>query len=256
MINATVEIDQPQPDGKRVVGAGFLINDPRPDGTPRIVLVTAGHVFEKMPGAAARIGYRFQGEDGVWRYSAQPLTIRDGASRLWTRNPGQDIAAITVQAPPEFARAAIPIAWLGDEATLKSSGVGPGDEMFVLGYPEGFAANTSGFPILRVGRVASYPITPTREFQNILIDFHVFEGNSGGPVFFTPDPRRASPGASGVVVAGILTNRTMVGEESLDLGIVIQAEYIRQTLKLLDQVPAAAPSAESAGQATSAKTRP
>src|SRR5262245_40398697 len=61
MINATVEIDQPQADGKRIVGTGFLISDPKPDGTPRTVLITAGHVFNNMSGQSARIGYRFQG---------------------------------------------------------------------------------------------------------------------------------------------------------------------------------------------------
>lgn len=258
MINATVEIDQPQPDGKRIVGTGFLINDPRPDGTARTVLVTAGHVLDNMPGASARIGYRFQGPDGAWRYDAQPLAIRDGASRLWVRNPGQDIAVMAISAPAQFARAAIPLSWLGDEGAFTQAGVGPGDEMFVLGFPEGLAANTDGFPILRAGRVASYPLTPIRQFPSFLLDFRVFSGNSGGPVFVTPGLARRpdAPKAAAPFVAGILTQQTEVGAERLELGIVIQASYIRQTLALLDQPAQGSVAASAAATPASAATRP
>lgn len=257
MINATVEIDQPQPDGKRIVGTGFLVNDPRPDGTARIVLVTAGHVFDNMPGPQARIGYRFQGADGTWRYDAEPLAIRDGASRLWMRNPGQDIAVMAITAPASFAKAAIPLSWLGDEGAFTQAGVGPGDEMFVLGFPEGLAANTDGFPILRAGRVASYPLTPIRQFPTFLLDFRVFSGNSGGPVFVTPGAERrpGAPKDASPFVAGILTYQTEVGTERLELGIVIQATYIRQTLALLDQ-PAASVAAAAAAAPASAATSP
>lgn len=258
MINATVEIDQPQSDGKRIVGTGFLIDDPKPDGTPRTVLITAGHVLDNMPGPQARVGYRYQGADGGWRYSAEPLAIREGPSRLWVRNPDQDIAALEIKAPPQFAKAAIPIAWLADEAAFSQAGVGPGDEMFVLGFPEGLAANTQGFPILRAGRVASYPLTPIKQFPSFLLDFRVFSGNSGGPVFVTPGlERRPGAPAAKPFVAGILTQQTEVGSERLELGIVIQASYIRQTLALLDPAPpGATASADAAGKPASAKTGP
>jgi hypothetical protein len=257
VINATVQIDQPQADGRRIVGAGFLVSDPAPDGSPRTVLITAGHVLDNMPGPDVTIGYRFQAQDGGWSFSPRTLSIRQGASRLWIKSPEQDIAAIAIDAPPQFARAAIPLAWLADEEALKQAELGPGDEMYVLGFPEGFSANTKGFPIVRVGRVASYPITPTREFQNFLLDFHVYRGNSGGPVFFTPDLRRLSGKSptSTPVVAGIMTTQTVVGEESLDLGIVIQAPYIRETLKLLDR-PAAAVAASASSQPASASAQP
>jgi len=41
LISATVQLEQPLGDGTRTVGTGFLISDPAPDGTPRVVLVTA-----------------------------------------------------------------------------------------------------------------------------------------------------------------------------------------------------------------------
>ena len=57
--------------------------------------------------------------------------------------------------------------------------------MMALGFPRGLAANAAGFPILRSGRVASYPIAPAKIFPTFLLDFSVFPGNSGGPVFMT-----------------------------------------------------------------------
>ena len=169
------------------------------------------------------------------------------------KNPTRDIAAMEIKAPPQFARAAIPLAWLADEQELKDAQVGPGDEMMVLGYPEGLAANRQGFPILRTGRVASYPITPLSEFPSFLLDFRVFSGNSGGPVFVTQDMHRR-PDAEALrdgFVAGVLTQQTSVGDERLELGIVTPAAFVRQAIALLDQAPSIS---DSAPQAASAAT--
>jgi hypothetical protein len=240
MINATVEIDQPQADGVRIVGTGFLIADPAPDGAPRVVLVTAEHVFDAMPGPEARIGWRISLPDGSWRFAPWPLKIRDGKTHLWTRHSSRDVAAISIEAPPEFARAAIPLAWLGDDMAFDRYRVGPGDEMMVLGYPEGLAANTAGFPIVRSGRVASYPLSPIAAFPTFLLDFRVFKGNSGGPVFMTEDIRRR-PGAEGApparFVAGMLASQAMAGSERMEVGVITPAVYIRETLALIDQAP-------------------
>ncbi len=40
------------------------------------------------------------------------------------------------------------------------------------------------FPILRSGFLASYPILPARQNPVIYIDGPIFEGNSGGPIFY------------------------------------------------------------------------
>ena len=182
LMAATVEVEQALPSGLHMIGTGFLVSDPAPDGRPRTILITAGHVLDKMPGAQAHIGYRTEGKDGAWRYDPQPLVIRAQGAPLWTRNPDRDVAAIEVTAPPEFARAAIPLAWLADGAAFSRSGLGPGDEMLVLGYPQGLSANSAGFPILRSGRIAS-PVDAATVSPTFLLDFHVFPGNSGGPVF-------------------------------------------------------------------------
>ncbi len=237
MIGATVQIDQPLDNGITETATAFLVQAPGPDGAPRTVLVTAGHVFDDMPGPVVRIGYRFAGTDGSWRFSRQPLTVRDQGKPLWRRNPGQDVAVMVIQAPPEIAAAAIPLSWMAQESDLKAAALAPGDQMFDLGFPGGYASNPQGFPILRVGWLASYPLTPVATYQSFLVDFRVFSGNSGGPVFVTADARRHPGAGDGTAqfVAGILTGQASTAGARLDLGVVVQAPYIRQTIELLDK---------------------
>jgi hypothetical protein len=242
LIKATVQIEQPLGDGSRSVGTGFLISAPTADGKPRTILITAGHVFEKMPFAEAKIGYRVQAQDGVWRYDPQSLKIRNSATNVaWTKHPTRDVAAMVVTAPPEFARAAIPLSWLADDATFAADDIGPGDEMMALGFPRGLAANSAGFPILRSGRIASYPMAPSAQSPTFLLDFSVFPGNSGGPVFMSQAARRragADPDTNGgkdvQFIAGILTQQVELSGERLEIGIVTYARYIREAIALLD----------------------
>lgn len=247
LINATVQIEQPTADGaSRTVGTGFLIQAPRPDGAPRVVLATAAHVLDRMESPEARVGWRVAAEGGAWRFAPRPLRIRDDTLPLWTRHPTRDIAVMEISAPPEFARAAVPLAWLADADTFEEQGVGPGDEMMALGYPRGLSANRAGFPILRSGRVASYPLSPAEAFPTFLIDFRVFPGNSGGPVFMTEAVRDGSPdGVERPFIAGVLTQHVELNSERLEIGVVTHALYIREAIALLDQ--AAAPPGMGAG---------
>jgi len=239
LIHATVQLEQPLGDGTRTVGTGFLISTPAPDGTTRTVLVTANHVLQKMPGQTARIGYRVSNADGSWSYSPQQVKIRDGdGHELWTHHPNRDVAAITIKAPPEFAKAALPEKYLAGDDTFDSYQVNAGDEMMALGFPRGLSANAAGFPILRSGRVASYPLGPAKVFPTFLLDFSVFPGNSGGPVFIS----RASKtqGVTQVAneddpgfIAGLLTQQVELNSERLEIGIVTHAKFVRETLALL-----------------------
>ena len=238
LIHATVQLEQPLGDGTRTVGTGFLISETAPDGTPRTVLVTANHVLAKMPGAEARIGYRISNSDGSWSYSPQSVRIRaaDG-QQLWTQHPSRDVAAISITAPEPFAKAAIPLNWLAEDQTFQSNQIGAGDEMMALGFPRGLAANQAGFPILRSGRVASFPVAPAKAFPTFLLDFTVFPGNSGGPVFMSQAARRrvgSSDPQEVQFIAGLLTQQVELNNERLEIGIVTHAKFIRETIALMD----------------------
>lgn len=239
LVHATVQLEQPLGDGTRTVGTGFLISDPTPDGKPRTVLVTANHVLAGMPGQVARIGYRVENPDGSWSYAPEALRIRDKAGHeLWTHHPSRDVAAMVVTAPPEFAKAAIPENYLASDDTFTRNDVEAGDEMMALGFPQGLSANQAGFPILRSGRVASYPVAPAKIFPTFLLDFAVFPGNSGGPVFMTDQDHRvdlkAAKPEQPEFIAGLLTQQVELNHERLEIGIVTHAKFIRETLARLD----------------------
>jgi S1-C subfamily serine protease len=234
LMSATVQLEQPLPDGSMTVATGFLVNDPTPDGRPRIVLVTANHVFAGMPGDQAQIGYRVKGADGAWTFAPASLPIRAHGKPLWRKNPNRDVAVIAITAPAEFAKAAIPLAWIAGDDSLSQSALAPGEEMMTLGYPQGLSANPAGFPILRTGRVASYPVGPSSISPTFLLDFPAFPGNSGGPVWLegANEPN---------LVAGILTQQVEKGGEPLGIGVVVQAQFIRDTISQLDAPAGAAP---------------
>jgi V8-like Glu-specific endopeptidase len=238
LIHATVQLEQPLGDGTRTVGTGFLINSPGADGAPRTILVTANHVLAKMPGKDARIGYRIANSDGSWSYAPQTVRIRDEAGHAkWTNHPSRDVAAISITAPPEFAKAAIPLNWLAEDETFQANQVGAGDEMMALGFPRGLAANQAGFPILRSGRVASFPVAPAKAFPTFLLDFAVFPGNSGGPVFMAQAGRQRVGGVEAKdvqFIAGLLTQQVELNSERLEIGIVTHAKFIRETIARLD----------------------
>ena len=237
LIHATVQLEQPLGDGTRTVGTGFLVDAPTPDGRPRTVLVTASHVLDRMPAAEMRVGYRAKVDGGSWSYQPQRLPIRSGGgSELWTRNPTRDIAVMEVKVPREFADAAIPLSWLAAGDAFDRVRVGPGDEMMALGFPRGLSSNGAGFPILRAGKIASYPLTPTRDFPTFLLDFAVFPGNSGGPVFIA---RMDETGKPALLVAGMLTQQVELTGERLEIGIVTNASFVRETIAMLDKAPSA-----------------
>ncbi|WP_339872050.1 serine protease [uncultured Brevundimonas sp.] len=237
LIDATVQLDQPDGNGRRTVGTGFLVDAPRPDGTPRTVLVTAAHVLERMPDSEARIGWRIALPDGAWRFTPEPLRIREAdRTPVWTRHPERDIAVMEIVAPEAFARAAIPLGWLAEATEFDRWQVGPGDELLSLGFPRGLSANRAGFPILRVGRIASWPLTPIAAFPTFLLDFPVHAGNSGGPVFWTPGARRlpGTPVPDHPFIAGVLVQAVEVDGEGLGIGVVAHARYVREAIARMD----------------------
>ncbi|HLK25476.1 MAG TPA: serine protease [Caulobacteraceae bacterium] len=249
LMQATVQVEQQLPNGTHIIGTGFLIDDPTPDGHARTVLVTANHVFDRMSGPEAHVGYRVEGSDGSWRFDPKPIVIRSGKAPLWSHLASRDVAAIVVKAPPAFAKAAIPLAWLASGDTFEKYDIRPGDEMMVLGYPQGLSADSAGFPILRSGRVASRVVAPSASAPTFLLDFRVFPGNSGGPVYIS-DANRRVPGEpqpkDAEFVTGMLTQQVELNNERLEIGIVTDAAFIRDTIALLDQPTSPPPQAPPA----------
>ncbi|MBB5746361.1 trypsin-like serine peptidase [Brevundimonas variabilis] len=232
VIEATVMIEQQVGGNRKAIGTGFLVTDTAPDGHVRVVLVTAKHVFEEMPRASLEVGFRAE-INQEWAYTPADVNIRNSEGRpLWTSHPERDVAVIELRVPAELAAKAIPLAYLADDDSFAQDAVAPGEEFMALGYPRGLSSNAAGFPILRMGRLASYPIGASAVSPTFLLDFSVFPGNSGGPVLRAPDSRdgRARHG----LIAGLLTQQVEVDRERMDIGIVTHARFVRETLGVLD----------------------
>jgi hypothetical protein len=232
---------------KDSTAAGFLIARPdRSDpGKQDVILVTAGHVFERMSGDQCRVVLREPRPDGTWQRKELPLEVRDEGRPLWFRHPEADVAALPVELPPTVAAAALPLGCVAGESAIESGKLKSGDEVWIPCYPAQLESNGAGFAVLRRGAVASFPLAPVRAYKTFLVDYSTFGGDSGAPVMVrqtaVPDgPRGAEdrPLIVGLVVGQHRqTDKVKLPYEErtthhpLGLAIVVQAEFIRQTIE-------------------------
>jgi hypothetical protein len=237
LMRATFKLDQRQEDGGSTAGTGWLVRLPGAGyggGKDRVALVTAAHVFDRMKGAEATIHWRRQDDSECWQYEPKPLTIRDAnLAPKWHKHPNRDIAVMLITPPDQPRAHAIDFDLLADERLFQEYDVRPGDEILALGYPRGLSANGLGFPILRSGRVASYPLWPTKDFPTFYMDFAVFAGNSGGPVYMADRSRKAAGSKDfheAQFVVGMLIQQVTLTDERLEIGIVMHATFVREAL--------------------------
>lgn len=243
MMEATCKIE-----GQGSVGTGFIMGKPMEEDESKLyyTLVTADHVFSGIVGETCIITLRQKDDLTGWKKIRVPLRIRNGNRKLWTKHPDVDVAAMFVRLPKNAVRKALSTEHLVDDEKLIKWEISPGMELLCLGYPFGAEANKLGFPILRSGRIASYPLTPSKEMKSFLFDFTVFGGNSGGPVyFFEMNPTYGGSTRLGQPIYGILgivvrerniTQKMQMIYESkelripLQLGEVLHASFIKELI--------------------------
>jgi S1-C subfamily serine protease len=250
-------------------GTVFIMSIPdtnRPD-ISQIVLVTAAHVLEDISVEKANVYLRQKLANGTFKKVTHELTIRKGNKPLWTRHPVADIAVMKVSLPKFVSDQAeeIPLLStdvLADDAMMERYEIHIGDQLLCLGYPLRAEANPAGFSILRSGRIASFPLTPAKDTKSLLFDIEIFEGNSGGPVYFV-DRGRVYGGAIHLdetiqFIAGVITEEVYrvqrstkqieasrerdlyevdVRRDKLNLAVVVPAHFVKETLDLLAKSP-------------------
>lgn len=238
LIEATILLEQTALDGRKIFGTGWLV-DMSSTGLRKTALVTAFHVYDQMSATEVKLNWRRKDENGNWHLEPQQQKIRGkNGEPLWHKHQEFDIAVMFINVPNGARKSSIPFSWLADEDALNAYEVGPADELLALGYPQGISANKIGFPILRSGKVASYPITPISKFPTFLMDFAVFAGNSGGPVYMSERLRKrigANDTHEAHFVMGLLAQQVETSVMRLEIGIVIHAKYIRDALLQLAQ---------------------
>jgi hypothetical protein len=249
LMNATVKIANP-----KSTATAFLLTRPDPSQASKtqFILVTAAHVLEKMTGDEAELFFRHKESEGVYKKLPMKIAIRKAGKALWTRHPSFDIAVMYV-VPPEKAKIPrLPLDLLATDETLKKYKIHPGDTLKCLGYPHRLEGNEAGFPILRSGPIASFPLLPAKTTKTFLLNYNAFEGDSGGPVYCAQSNRFVDGKKKPVTVRLVLG--LVVGQHFIDvdtktvyetrkiryrmgLAIVVHAAFIRETIDRLPHRP-------------------
>lgn len=233
-----------------LVGSAFIVGQRMKLDSTRgyYILVTAKHVLDDMQGDSAILYVRFKQNDEYIKVPYK-FSIRNKGVNLYTSHTTEDVAAMYISFPPNADIEICLTDLFINDAGLKEINIHPGDEVFILGYPLDCESNDAGFPILRSGRIASYPIIPTKVYKTFLVDFQVFKGNSGGPVYFTQSNRLVGGtmkfGQMYNFFIGLVSGETVVKERSksmeedrvishkLSLATIVPASYILETINLL-----------------------
>lgn len=239
--------------GEGSLGTAFIIGRPKETNTTyaAYVMVTAAHVLENMRGNRATLFLRRKNEN----YQKFPniFEIRREDRPLWIRHPDEavDVAVMYIGLPRDTDLLLLPTSMLANDEVLEKFEIHPGDELMCLGYPFGAEANEAGFPILRSGKIASYPLIPTRQTKTFLYGFKTFRGNSGGPIYFVQSGLTyADAWRPGTIhfIAGLISEEYLITERveslyetreerhPLDLAKVVHANFIKEIIDMLPLV--------------------
>ncbi|TET46835.1 hypothetical protein E3J62_03130 [candidate division TA06 bacterium] len=215
-------------------------------GTTCHVLITAAHVLENVTGDSIELVLRKK-TDGTYERLPFAIPIREEGKDLWVRHPKVDISAMYVDLPDQADVGRVSTDRLANDDVFKKFEIHPGDEVMCLGYPGANEANPAGFPILRSGKIASYPLLPSEQNEYFLVHMEVLSGDSGGPAYLCQRQRfyagQTHQGPEALIVGVVGQHRVIGGEKlcdgktdktpSLLLAKVIHAQFVKETVELL-----------------------
>jgi len=232
-------------------GTGFVLDASAEGNQPRWVLVTAAHVFDQIKEDEATLVVRKPAENGSYAKHNHKFLIRRDGKSLWAKHASQDVAVIPLSLPVDVPLPRLSVECLATDALLKRYEVQPGDIVRCVGFPHAgqFEPNSAGWPLVRIGCLASFPLLPTTQTKTFLYDFNTFEGDSGAPVYLDDARRILSGQAEGErvrLILGVVHGQHFIDEKfktiyqsgqtrhRMGLSIVVHATAIRETLDLLE----------------------
>ena len=172
--------------------------------TTRLYLITAAHVLSSMKGETFLLVSRELQKDKSYNRKEIQIPVRKDGKPLWIKHSKHDLGVLRL--PDATKVESLPL-----EVLAKEPSFGPGDSVMVATFPERFEANGAGFPVVRNGIVASFPILPTETHPTFLIDATSFSGDSGAPA--------------------VLGGMTVSGSLPEIVGFVLGKHRITETLK-------------------------
>jgi hypothetical protein len=229
--------------GELSFGTAMIIGKPIDANRANYVLVTAAHVLNEIQGEVATITLRKLGDDGSFLPLKLQFRIRDGVVNRYFVHESQDVAAAYIVLPVNADVRLLSTSFLVTDDRIKKLELHPGDELYTLGFP--LYLDINSFAVLRSGILASFPLTPMEKVEAFYFNFRVFQGNSGGPVFFDFANRNYLSrgteigrewGIVGLVSSEVTSSAT--GEETpLDVSKIVPALFIGQLIDRLPSVP-------------------
>lgn len=247
----TVFVLQKPRVGEDLTKAGFKYD---------MVLITAAHVFEEMEGDFLTIFGRTRNKEGRWERKIGRFRIRENKKNFYVKHPKADVAAMWMEegfVPPQTPLfeipTPIPTSLLGDDEAFKRLRLNVGSTLSCLGFPLCQPGSEEGFPILRSGNIATYPLYPLKEKMSFGFDFEIYKGNSGGPVYYFAPGDKSAPGIitmrkpASRMIAGLVSaqripdsvegqgsdGKPIIAKTPLKLGIVISSPIILETIEQL-----------------------
>ena len=200
-VNSVVAIGNnvPNPDGQSrwvTEGSGFfygyLVQDD-PDPRKRsyeVYLITNRHVVENKTDVNVRLNPKEPSDPGQV-FPLPLLDARGNRTIFYHKDQNVDIAGARINWQLLLDRG-IDVAFMtsdsnsADVSKLRDIGVSAGDGIFVIGFPMNLAGPQRNYAIVRPGAIARVADLIESASSVLLIDSHVFPGNSGGPVILQP----------------------------------------------------------------------
>lgn len=232
-------------ENPKSTGTGFIIrrSNPKDEAGHQLLLVTAAHVFEKIDGNHATLVLRQQTDSGDWIAEPTTLQIRENGKPTWTKHSDQDVAVMSLSL--DLKSGSVSSTLLAGTADWKSAPPDPGTLIRSTGFPHAaqFKPSEAGFPLTRIGCIASYPLTPIEKHPTFLVDYNTFEGDSGGPVYCELSKNEQSQ----LKIVGLVHGQHFLDErykmayqsglirKRLGLAIIVNSQAIIETIDALDQ---------------------
>jgi V8-like Glu-specific endopeptidase len=237
MMRATVKISH-----EKSTATGFILAKGKED---RYLLVTAAHVLETTPGEETTVIFRRKTAEGEYEKEPTKLSIRKGDKPLWAKHPTEDVAALWIVPPKGVDLSRVSTDVIADDGQLRKYKIHPGTDLDYLGYPHREEGSKAGFPLLRQGSIATYPLLPTAKTKTYFLSANTFEGDSGGPVYWTRSKRAEADKEETRLIVGLVSAQIFLDEEMkmvygttkmrhrLGFAIIVHGSFIKETVEMV-----------------------